>query len=142
MSRRILAVSGVKNSGKTTLIERLIPLLTAAGLSVAVVKHDGHSFEPDVPGTDTRRFLDAGAYGTAVYDGGKFMLTKRESVNAFALADCFPEAELVLIEGLKNEDVPKLRIADGMVTGTFFEETLSRDDIRALADKITAYTEI
>ena len=61
-SPAVVAVSGVKNSGKTTLIEGMLPHLAAAGLSVAVVKHDGHTFLPDVPGTDTGRFLAAGAY--------------------------------------------------------------------------------
>ena len=49
----ILAVCGVKNSGKTILIQKLIPLLQNQGLKVAAVKHDGHDFEPDVPGTDS-----------------------------------------------------------------------------------------
>ena len=49
----ILAVSGVKNSGKTTLITKLLPGLKKRGLQVAVIKHDGHDFEADVPGTDS-----------------------------------------------------------------------------------------
>src|SRR5699024_12796509 len=65
-------LSGVKNSGKTTLIESVLPLLSQAGLNVAVVKHDGHSFLPDPPGTDTGRFMAAGAAGTAIFDGEKF----------------------------------------------------------------------
>ena len=68
----VVAVSGVKNSGKTTLITAMLPHLTAAGLRVAVIKHDGHSFLPDSPGTDTGRHLDAGACGTAIFDGEKF----------------------------------------------------------------------
>ena len=47
----IAAVSGIKNTGKTTLITRLIPCLTRRGLKTAVIKHDGHEFEADVPGT-------------------------------------------------------------------------------------------
>lgn len=57
----VVAVSGVKNSGKTTLIVEMLPHLTAAGLQVAVIKHDGHCFLPDPPGTDTGRFMAAGA---------------------------------------------------------------------------------
>ena len=64
----IFAVSGEKNSGKTTLIEAVLPILAERGYRVAVIKHDGHSFEPDVAGTDTRRFYDAGAIGTAVFN--------------------------------------------------------------------------
>ena len=65
----VIAVSGVKNSGKTTLIERLIPYLQYYGLQVAVIKHDGHSFQADPSDTDTGRFVQAGAIGTAIYDG-------------------------------------------------------------------------
>ena len=57
----VLAVSGVHNSGKTTLLEKLIPLLRARGLKVGVIKHDGHDFTPDVPGTDSYRLREAGA---------------------------------------------------------------------------------
>ena len=141
MKQTVLAVSGEKNSGKTTLIESLIPLITESGRSVAVIKHDGHSFEPDVKGTDTERFFSAGACGTAVYDGEKFMLVKKVQVDAFELLKHFPDADVILIEGLKYVDMPKLRIKDGFVTGTFFSETLSRDSIREIADKIIAYTE-
>jgi molybdopterin-guanine dinucleotide biosynthesis protein B len=65
----VVAVSGIKNSGKTSLIEKLLPALTRRGLRVATVKHDGHRFEPDRPGTDSFRHLTAGAVGTAVFDG-------------------------------------------------------------------------
>ena len=46
----VLAVSGVHNSGKTTLLEKLLPVLRSRGLKVGVIKHDGHDFTPDVPG--------------------------------------------------------------------------------------------
>lgn len=47
--KRIFAISGVKNSGKTTLICRLLEIFKDKGLKVAVLKHDGHDFVPDVP---------------------------------------------------------------------------------------------
>lgn len=109
----IFAISGEKNSGKTTLIEAVLPILTARGYSIAVVKHDGHSFAPDVPGTDTRRFFDAGAMGTAVFDGEKFMLVKRQPVDETQLFEAFPEADLILIEGLKGSSYPKLFLKAG-----------------------------
>lgn len=109
----IFAVSGEKNSGKTTLIEAVLPILTARGYRVAVIKHDGHSFEPDVPGTDTRRFFDAGAIGTAVFDGEKYMMVKRQAVNERDLFDAFPDADLILIEGLKDSGYAKLFLKAG-----------------------------
>ena len=55
----ILAVSGVKNSGKTTLIASLLPELKKRGLHVAVIKHDGHEFDADIPGTDTWKYAQS-----------------------------------------------------------------------------------
>ena len=84
----VLAVSGVHNSGKTTLLEKLLPVLRSRGLKVGVIKHDGHDFTPDVPGTDSYRLREAGAEGVAVYSG-----TLKNWVNIYYyLVICF-EAE-------------------------------------------------
>ena len=63
----VFAVSGKKNTGKTTLTETLVREFSVRGLRVAVIKHDGHDFVPDVPGTDSYRHKAAGAVGTLVY---------------------------------------------------------------------------
>lgn len=111
------AVSGVKNSGKTTLITKLLPVLTGRGLKVATIKHDGHDFQTDVPGTDTFAHFQAGAYGTVVFSEHKFMVVKKQPEEARAeqmtpeqLASWFPEADLILLEGFKDSDYPKLEI--------------------------------
>lgn len=109
----LLAVSGVKNSGKTTLIEGLLPYLTARGLKIAVIKHDGHDFEPDVPGTDSFRYRKGGAFGTAVFSGKRLMVVKETARPAGeeALAACFPEADLILLEGFKYSGHLKIELA-------------------------------
>ncbi len=104
----IFAVSGHKNSGKTTLLTRVIPVLTARGYKVAVIKHDGHDFESDVPGTDSYRHQKAGAYGTAVFSPKRLMITKEiRGIDETQLFAAFPEADILLIEGLKNSSYPK-----------------------------------
>ena len=109
--KRIVAISGVKNSGKTTLICRLLEIFKEKGLRVAVLKHDGHDFEPDVPGTDTYRQLQAGAYGTAVFSKGKYMLVKQQpQISEKELMEFFPEADLILLEGFKYSTYPKIEI--------------------------------
>ena len=97
----VVAVSGVKNSGKTALIEAMLPHLTAAGLRVAVIKHDGHRFLPEPLDTDTGRFLAAGAWGTAIFDGEKYKVVRREAVDEAALI-------AQLLEGFKYSAWPKL----------------------------------
>ena len=109
--KRIVAISGIKNSGKTTLICRLLEIFKEKGLRVAVLKHDGHDFEPDVPGTDTYRQLQAGAYGTAVFSKGKYMLVKQQpQITEKELMEFFPEADLILLEGFKYSNYPKIEI--------------------------------
>ena len=61
-----ICIAGWSDSGKTTLIERLIPLLTVRGLRVGVVKHTHHALEMDKPGSDTDRYRSAGASAVAV----------------------------------------------------------------------------
>lgn len=112
MSERpfIFCISGVKNSGKTTLITKLLPALIRRGLKVATIKHDGHDFQADVPGTDTYAHLQAGAYGTAVFSSQKFMVVKKEPVDETRLWECFPEADIILMEGFKNSPYPKMEL--------------------------------
>jgi len=112
----IIAVSGLKNSGKTALIEAVIPPLSARGLKVAVLKHHGHGFEdeiPDKPGSDTWRFLANGAYGTVIYDADTFALVKRKAVSTEELIALFPEADLILLEGSKRENYPRIAMLRG-----------------------------
>jgi molybdopterin-guanine dinucleotide biosynthesis protein B len=105
-----IAVSGSKNSGKTTLIEGVLPYLAEAGLKVAVIKHHGHILDPDVPGTDTYRFNHGGAYGTVITDDERYMLVKRARTDENDLMELFPEADLILLEGYKDSPWPKIEM--------------------------------
>jgi len=108
--QKILAVSGVKNSGKTSLLEKLLPALARRGIDAAVIKHDGHRFSPDRPGTDSFRLLEAGARGVAVFDGEKFQAVKYQAVTERELIGLFPEAPLILLEGFKDSPYPKIEV--------------------------------
>lgn len=104
----IYAICGYKNSGKTTLITKLIPLLNEKGYKVATIKHDGHDFVGDVPDTDSYKHKMAGAYGTAVFSEHRYQIVKEiEGVTEIDLMKFFPEADIILIEGLKNSGYPK-----------------------------------
>lgn len=111
MKQYVLAISGVKNSGKTTLITKLLPELKKRGLRVAVIKHDGHDFEPDVPGTDSWKYAQAGADGTCVFSDGKYMVIKyAPAPSEEELIAAFPEADLVLLEGFKYSEYLKIEV--------------------------------
>lgn len=112
------AVCGVKNSGKTTLLEGVLPVLKRWGIRTAVIKHDGHDFVPDVPGTDSFRLREAGAYGTAVYSARRYMLTaERDAPSLKDIAASFQDAALILLEGGKELSCPKIEVVRAAVSG-------------------------
>lgn len=156
----VVAVSGVKNSGKTTLITAMLPHFRRAGVQVAVVKHDGHAFQPDPPNTDTGRYLQAGALGAAIYDGETTKVIWHQPPDLPGLLELFPQADLVLLEGGKHSLWPKLELVRAgnstqsvcdpatllaLVTDTMLRlpgiPTLSLNDPAGVADFLMKYLE-
>lgn len=114
---RVLCVCGEKNTGKTTLVCRLIEALRAEGARVAAIKHDGHDAILDAPGTDTARFTAAGADAAAVFTATRCSLFAANPAEPEALLDALsrlsPPPDVVLIEGMKASDYPKLELRRG-----------------------------
>lgn len=109
--QKIVVVCGMKNSGKTTLLVKIIEKLAERNRKTAVIKHDGHDFECDIPETDSYKLKKAGAYGTAVYSENRIFVHKdREMERAEELLQLFPEAEIIFIEGLKSSSYPKIEV--------------------------------
>jgi molybdopterin-guanine dinucleotide biosynthesis protein MobB len=112
--RLVLGICGYSGAGKTTLIERLLPLLSARGLRVAVLKHDAHRLEVDRPGKDTARFFDAGAVAVCAHDPSERFLRLREPRPgrlSDVLAALPRDLDLVLVEGHKGSPLPKIALA-------------------------------
>ncbi len=109
--QRIIAVCGVKNSGKTTLLVRIVEELTGRGIKAAVIKHDGHDFTCDIEGTDSYRMKKAGAYGTAVFSDSRVFIHKTGTKEKEEqLIRMFPEADIIFIEGIKESSYPKIEV--------------------------------
>jgi len=111
---KVLGIAGWKNSGKTTLTERLIAELTGRGLRVAAVKHAHHSFNVDYPGTDSARHRAAGAREVAIVSNIRFAHIRElqgapEPTLAEVLAH-FGPCDLVLVEGYKRVSIPKIEV--------------------------------
>lgn len=106
----VIALCGAKNSGKTTLLAGIIPLLSAKGLRIAAVKHDGHQFDPDLPNTDSYRLRAAGAAKVAVYSSQRSMIAMERSISPQELIPHFQDIDLVLLEGGKDSLYPKLEV--------------------------------
>ncbi|MFX3634697.1 MAG: molybdopterin-guanine dinucleotide biosynthesis protein B [Candidatus Pristimantibacillus sp.] len=104
----VYQIVGYKNSGKTSLICRLIHLYTEQGKQVAVIKHDGHSFEADPQGSDTHRLRDAGAAWSAITSNERTAIVMETAASIGDLINEAPLHDLLLVEGFKQERYPKL----------------------------------
>jgi len=108
----IVTVVGKSNSGKTTLIEKLLPELSNLGLAVGTIKHDVHGFEIDLPGKDTWRHRKAGAKRTVISSPGKMALIQDvdHDPGLDELIVYFRGLDLVLAEGYLRESRPKVEV--------------------------------
>ena len=101
----VLGVVGRPNNGKTTLIEKLIPELTARGLRIGAVKRVAR-FDIDVPGKDSWRHSQAGADAYAVGSPGKVAFVARRQEEATLeeiVARFFGGFDVVICEGYRRE---------------------------------------
>ena len=108
-----ICIVGRKNSGKTTLIERLLPELLARGRKVATIKHDAHDFDIDLPGKDTWRHRQAGSATTVIASSSKMAmvrLTDGDSSLDDLLRMVDRSYDLVIVEGLRRSPAPKILI--------------------------------
>ena len=107
---RILAISGVKNSGKTSLICKLIPILSKKVDKLAVIKHDGHNYDIDYQNTDTYKYMQAGARNIGIFSDKKMTILQYRGSDPENVLSYFKDFELIILEGCKNTDYPKIEI--------------------------------
>ncbi len=110
---KVYGVIGWKNSGKTSLMERLVADITGRGFSVSTVKHVHHAVDLDQPGKDTFRHRQAGAREVVLASADRFALMVEhrgpEPELAMILARLAP-VDLVLVEGYKRDAHPKVEV--------------------------------
>ncbi|MEO0636647.1 MAG: molybdopterin-guanine dinucleotide biosynthesis protein B [Pseudomonadota bacterium] len=114
--RNIFGVAGWKNTGKTTLVERLVRELTERGLRVATLKHAHHDFTTDVEGTDSHRHRSAGAVETIVASSQQNVQIRSVRLgepSLQSLINRLDSHDIVLVEGWKSETHPKLMLVSG-----------------------------
>jgi molybdopterin-guanine dinucleotide biosynthesis protein B len=103
---KVIGFIGYSNTGKTTLIEKLIPLLIAGGLKVSTVKNAHHGFDMDRPGKDSHRYREAGSQQVLIATSERWaLLTEVRGGPAplEALIAQLAPCDLVLVEGFKSE---------------------------------------
>ena len=107
MTRRVFGITGWKNSGKTTLTEKLVAEFTRRRFAVSTVKHAHHDFDIDKPGADSFRHREAGASEVAVVSGKRFAIMhelRGEPEPSFeAILSRLAPCDLILVEGYKRE---------------------------------------
>jgi len=115
-SKPLLGFAAFSGTGKTTLLLKLLPLLKAKNLRVAVIKHAHHEFDVDKPGKDSYELRKAGAVPMLISSSRRIaiMIDKEEEKEA-DLEDLLtyinPEkVDLVLVEGFKQWPFPKIEL--------------------------------
>lgn len=113
----INVVSHKSNTGKTTLIEGLLPELAALGLQVGALKGEVHRYNLDIPGKDTWRFSQAGAavVGMTTPEEDILIGSAPEKGGTAAAVELLDHLDLILIEGNKQSPNPKIEVVRGAV---------------------------
>ena len=111
----LLGFAAYSGTGKTTLLEALLPMLTESGLRIGVLKHAHHDFDVDKPGKDSYRLRKAGA-GQMLISSRKRHVLMTETPEAEADFDYLltrfdtEKLDLILVEGCKNIAFPKIEL--------------------------------
>jgi len=109
----IISIVGKSDSGKTTLIEKLVPELTRRGYRIATVKHDVHGFEVDQEGKDSWRHKQAGAHTVIISSPQKVALIRdveKDSTLDEIRRRWVQDVDLLLSEGYKKDVQPKIEV--------------------------------
>ena len=113
----VLGFAAFSGTGKTTLLEKLIPLLKARSIKVALIKHAHHDVDVDTPGKDTYRLRHAGANPVLLATRKRWALMVEEEDPqddpqlAMIITQLNPAIfDLILVEGFKHESIPKIEL--------------------------------
>jgi len=107
----LVAIVGNSDTGKTTLIEKLVPKLKERGYTVGTVKHTHHGFTMDQEGKDTYRHQAAGADTVVAISPRRIAVVKTSQQDSLEAALPFLEdRDIVLVEGFKGGRCPKIEI--------------------------------
>lgn len=107
----IITIVGKSDSGKTTLLEKLIAELTRRGYRIGTVKHAHHGFEMDTEGKDSWRHKKAGAHAVLVITDDKIAMLKDDRTSDIEKMQTYLSGvDIILAEGFKGRKLPKIEI--------------------------------
>jgi molybdopterin-guanine dinucleotide biosynthesis protein MobB len=126
----VVSIVGRSQSGKTTLIEKLIPELKKRGYTVGTIKHSHHNPDLDRSGKDSSRHKAAGADIVIFHSPGKIAMVRNDdSGDLDSLLGYFNDVDLVITEGYKTGNKSKIEI----VRSARHCEPLLKDDTLLIA---------
>lgn len=133
-----IAFIGYQNSGKTTLVEKVIAELTRRGLRVGSLKHHGHhGFDIDVPAKDTWRHHQAGSKHVGLICATRWAeyadTREEDEMPARELLSRYNDVDVVIIEGYKTEGFDNIVVARSGVDRLRGKSSLDLVDGRTLA---------
>ncbi len=156
----LVIIAGRSGAGKTTLLEKLIPEIKNRGLRVGTIKHHPGEYDIDHPGKDSWRHKKAGAETTIISSPGliTMVMDADHDHNPRELSSFFRDMDIILVEGFKFHDLPKVEIFRPEIHDKprFTEDpnliamltdadlhldipTFKLDDIKGLADYLMRY---
>jgi len=109
----IISIVSKKNCGKTTLLEKLIPVLKQRGYRIGIIKHDVHGFDIDHEGKDTYRHKAAGADTVVISCPFKLSVIKdvaKEWTPEELTGHYFSDVDIVITEGYKQSGYPQIEV--------------------------------
>lgn len=108
----LISFVGYSNSGKTTLLIKVIHKLKNRGYKIAIIKHDGHDFEIDHKGTDTWKHRQAGADIVCIASAKKVAMiqTLAQPPVLDDIIRGITNVDLILTEGFKQEEKPQIEV--------------------------------
>jgi molybdopterin-guanine dinucleotide biosynthesis protein MobB len=117
----VVSIVGRSESGKTTLIEILIPELRRRGYRIGTIKHTHHALEIDQSGKDSSRHRAAGAQTVILASSGQIAMIKSTPSESVAdLIKYFDDVDLLITEGYKREKTPKIEVLRAAVHTELF----------------------
>lgn len=127
----IISVVGYSESGKTTVLVKIIEELKKRGRRVATIKHHKGDFDIDHKGTDSFRHVESGSETTILSSPNKFaLISKVEKEKTLdQLIDMITDVDIIITEGYKNEDKPKVEV---------FRKANNKDRISGIENKLIA----
>jgi len=134
MSKPIFGITGWKNSGKTTLVARLVQEFSNRNLIVSAIKHAHHTFDIDYPERDTYKLREAGASEVAIVSPNRWALMHElrgsPEPDFDHIASYIGPCDLILVEGFKNGKFPKIETRS---TRSLTRDPLTNEDENIVA---------